>query len=47
LVAVAERTLGPFRLALALPVVRSLVSDFDRAAEQALFGNAVARSSPP
>jgi hypothetical protein len=44
---VAERTLGPFRLALALPVVRSLVSDFDRAAEQALFGNAVARSSPP
>jgi len=40
LVAVAQRGLGLFRLALALPPVRTLLTDFDRAAEQALFGKA-------
>ena len=38
LVAVTERALGPFALALSLPPVRSLLRDFDQAAQQALFG---------
>lgn len=44
LVAVAQRGLGLFRLALALRPVRTLVADFDRAAEQALFGKAAQAS---
>jgi AcrR family transcriptional regulator len=40
LVAVLGRALGPFRMALALPAVRRLVGEFDRVAEQALFGRA-------
>lgn len=38
LVAVTERALPPFGLVLGLPPVRSLLLDFDQAAQQALFG---------
>jgi AcrR family transcriptional regulator len=39
LIAVAGRGLGLFRLALALPPVRSLLREFDGAAGEALFGS--------
>ena len=38
LVAVTERALPPFGLALKLPLVRGLLGDFDEAAQHALFG---------
>jgi len=46
LVAITERALPPFGLALRLPLVRSLLSDFDRAAQQALSGGAVEPAKP-
>jgi AcrR family transcriptional regulator len=38
IVAFTERALPPFGLALRIPLVRGLLSDFDLAAQQALFG---------